>query len=412
MNDHDILVRLEAIRTCRKQDEKHNKIEKLLSKDKARRIVQWAMDPFVHFGIHSRFEVEPGKGEWSDTTNDVLRRMALRDVAGQSAYALLSHELMRVGPSTQELIWRVLNKNLKWGTGVGTVNKIRPGTLRSFNPMLSHKLAQRYIKQWPVCVEPKYDGVRALILVMGEGVKVVSRNGKPLPGAEYIARDVQKAADEGRIPLSTELVLDGELDTPSGFNVTVGGSRTHKPNEELQFRAFDMLPADAFFAGGTDKPLTERMGLRDFVVKALGTPRVKAVPHKWLHSIDEIMEEFDRIRSYGGEGVMVKRQGGGYECRRSFNWLKVKDQETIDLTLVEVEEGTNFHQGMVGSVVGEDTDGRRYKVGIGLTDEMRKAWWDDPPYGLVFEVEYHERTRKGDLRHARIKNIRDDKVGE
>ncbi len=146
-------------------------------------------------------------------------------------------------------------------------------------------------------------------------------------------------------------------------------------------------------------------------IEDISHSHVKKAPVWYANNHTEIMEYYNGVRHSGGEGVIVKNTDGEYHCKRSRNWLKIKDQQTVDAPIVGLEEGTGKYEGMLGAVI-VDLDGVDVRVGSGFSDEQRKDLWFDQPIGQMIEIEYHEKTPDGSLRHPRFVRFRDDKPVE
>ena len=91
--------------------------------------------------------------------------------------------------------------------------------------------------------------------------------------------------------------------------------------------------------------------------------------------------------------------------------LKIKEELTLDLLVVDVEEGEGKYEGMLGKLIVQEKDGTQHKVS-GMTDEERRLWWNRPSIiiGQVVEVKAMKRLPNGSLREARFKAIRHDKT--
>jgi len=80
----------------------------------------------------------------------------------------------------------------------------------------------------------------------------------------------------------------------------------------------------------------------------------------------------------GFEGIMLKDPSAPYELKRSHAWLKIKPTITVDLEVIDFEEGTGKNVGKLGALVCEGVDnGKAIKVNVGggFSDEQRDDFW-------------------------------------
>ena len=120
-----------------------------------------------------------------------------------------------------------------------------------------------------------------------------------------------------------------------------------------------------------------------------GSDDILASVQAYLSMISKCL---DRMIAEGKEGLMLNRNCK-YFTRRHNGILKVKQFYTVDLEIVDLEEGTGRLSGTLGAFV------VRYKnnylrVGSGMTDDQRKKFWDDGLnlIGRVIEVKYKDES--------------------
>ncbi|MGE0042324.1 MAG: DNA ligase D [Vicinamibacterales bacterium] len=297
--------------------------------------------------------------------------------------------------------------------------------------------------------EPKYDGIRAIVLVDPErGARLWSRNGR-----EKTAQfpDLVAALDAWAPALGGPHVLDGEvvaLDAagrPAGFerlqgriNVKAPGYRSkatpRTPAEQpAALMVFDLLRAGEVDLRGL--ALTERRARLEAMFAAHPPPAasVRLTPQA-AGDGRALMAEAE---AGGWEGLIVKRARAPYRPgKRSPEWQKLKILRQDEFVVGGWTEprGTRTR---FGALILGTWDGRRLRyagdVGTGFTgDELDRVGalldaratdtspFDPPPKTagaahwvtptLVVQVRYTELTDEGRLRHPVYLGIRDDKA--
>lgn len=194
--------------------------------------------------------------------------------------------------------------------------------MRPFKPMLA---AQKSCHEWPedlrlpVLASPKVDGIRCIIL----NGKAVTRSLKPIPN-RFIREELEKAAPwmDG---LDGELVA-GEVTDPDVYRNTssVVMSKEKEPDLQVRFVVFDSILKP-------ELPFHERLEIARDTVS--GPDRVdigisvQMVPHRLLHSWDEVTALEELYLEEGLEGVILRCPYSPYKYGRS----TVKEQGMVKL---------------------------------------------------------------------------------
>lgn len=235
-------------------------------------------------------------------------------------------------------------------------------------------------------VSEKLDGVRA----WWDGESLYSRQGNRFDAPATFVEGFPK------------VLLDGELWIGRGTFERLSGIVRRSPGREsawqdVRFMVFD-LPGHP---GTFDQRLARLKELLDTVK----TSRIGLVEQFRIEDETELMATLDEIVAGGGEGLMLRRSDSYYRRGRSDDLLKLKVYQDAEAVVVGHLPGRGKFEGMLGSLLVEMPDGRRFKLGTGFSDEMRRS---PPPAGTTVTYKYYGKTRKGIPRFASFLRIRDE----
>jgi DNA ligase-1 len=165
---------------------------------------------------------------------------------------------------------------------------------------------------------------------------------------------------------------------------------------------FDILPAWEFRQGVSTMNQRNRLRFLADHKNAIAATGVAEVIESRVIDLDSLvgkieLEDFSRqvVETEKLEGVMIKSMDAMYQCKRGHNWMKIKPIITVDLTVIEVEQGTGRNADRMGALVCRGTDqGREIltNVGSGFTDQQRTEIWEtfkaspDAVLGQVVEI--------------------------
>ena len=242
----------------------------------------------------------------------------------------------------------------------------------------------------------KLNGVRGTYF---EG-KLVSRQGKEINGLDHILSDISKL-----IPDATDWVIDGELirknidhvSDNENFRLTAGIINQEDGDKSLiQFVIFDILPKSEFLYGESKLLYRDRLVQLEAMreqIRRLKLSNLQVVRILYTgRNMAMISSALILMTIEGKEGVMLNRNCK-YFRKRHNGILKVKQFYTVDLEIVDLEEGTGRLSGTLGAFVVR-YKGNYLRVGSGMTDEQRKIFWDEGVglIGRVIEVKYKDES--------------------
>ena len=233
-------------------------------------------------------------------------------------------------------------------------------------------------------VSEKLDGVRAV----WDGQALRFRSGAPIGAPGWFT---------AALPATP---LDGELWAGRGrFENLVGMVRRQTPDDaawdDVRYQLFDRPGAPDSFAARAAQ-------LRDLVSQA-GVSHLQAVAQMTLESPAALQRQLGRVVAQGGEGLMLHRATAHWRPGRSGDLLKLKPLADAEAVVLGYEPGRGRHAGRLGALAVQAPDGRRFRLGTGLSDAERDA---PPPVGAVVTYTYRGLTEAGLPRFASFLRVR------
>lgn len=334
-------------------------------------------------------------GDMYDTFLELLNDLNTRSVTGNAATEEVERFLCH-WCSKWEYKWysKVLQKDLKIGITEKTINGVfGKDFIPTYSCMLSHPLT-KYPKRF--VIDAKMDGNRMNGFVYADGsVACLSRNGLPIEGYTEIEAELAT--------LPRGFMYDGEIMDKSGnFNETQKQVRKKGvKGKEGDLHIFDMVSIEEFNAGKGTTKYERRLAALDVLFSAHSHDSlVRMKPSRVLYAnkpddIEFVQNMHMDFLTLGYEGTMIKDLDAVYECKKGRAIQKLKDSYTIDLMVVDVEEGKagTILEGTLGALVVElshtdileqlpveqhlhKKEGTfRVNVGGGYSHQLRDQFW-------------------------------------
>ena len=395
--------------------------------DTLKRVVSMALDPMLQFYIRKipDYVTMPGETETLEWALGRLSVLSTREKTGNAAIEHLRMVLSSINTNDAKVIERVIEKDLKCGVSVSTVNKIWPKLIHEYPIMLASGFDQKLVDDitFPAVAQLKLDGMRANVVVENGKVSVFSRNGKPVDLLGHFD-EVFLAMAEGQ-----DMVFDGELmvmledgkfmDRKGGngiCNKAVKGTISDREASMIHIVLYDLIDDLEAWRKGTHKvAYRDRVTKLSNKLKKFPNTKGSLVDGKLVSYPHEAEEYFNEVFARGEEGIILKDLQFVWEDKRSKGLIKFKGELECDMRVVGWEEGTGKNVGRLGALVIESEDGIiQTNVGTGFSDEQRAEFTPENTIGKIVSIIYNARIKsKGDAKERlflpRFIELREDK---
>ena len=382
-----------------------------------KKVLKYTYSPFKQFYITSttakKNKMLCDPNQIHDTIFELLDDLTNRVYTGHDAIAMVN-SFVSNNPGHEDLIYNILDKNLKTRTGADLINKAIPKCVPTFkvalaNPYDKHKKKVDFDKQtW--FASQKLDGVRCLAIVDENGkCNFYSRQGKTFDTLNVLRVEIES------LQLSN-IVFDGEvcIVDQNGVEDFQGIMKEIKRKDHTiknpKYKIFDYIMLEEFDNQYSERKLSDRLTcfnmIYNFKAKQLNCIDVL---EQWEVKSEEHFQELAELATKSNwEGLML-RKDCEYKGKRSNDLLKVKKFFDEEYVVKGVEnaihriivDGKEVEEEMLSNVIIEHK-GCDVGVGSGFDQEERKKYFKNPELiiGKTITVQYFEETMNQDGCHS------------
>lgn len=263
-------------------------------------------------------------------------------------------------------------------------------------PMLATDWKKIKTITYPCICEPKFDGVRCLMIIKTSGITFLSRTGKEYTSLDHIADGVkfyigeQLKFTEASTPHIDTIILDGEIYSDElNFQEIVSAVKAYKENShKLKFRVYDIVSEQG--------QMHRRMELL-LITQAINSHLVEIVNWTTVGSDEEVKAYHDQYVSQGYEGAILRMRQGKYaQGQRSRELLKVKEFDETEFAFKNFEFGQRGVEDLIAvcwDITG-DKEFRAKVVGT-LKDKVELYAKNDFAEGKSFTIKHFGYTEDG-----------------
>ena len=318
---------------------------------------------------------------------DILEKeFVTREITGNAAIERLRDILSNA--EEPEVIERLIKRDARCSVNSTLLNKVFPNLIPEIPCMLAQPMNEKTLKniKFPAFSQLKADGMRCIAFITSNNVRMFSRN-----GTEIICEPLKNTLmtigqiEENLLSDNVALMLDGELicykdnklldrKTSNGIcNKVLKGTANENELNLIQMQLWDIVKIDSnTFSPLEDKSYEARLEDLYSILNMSVFSKLEVIPTEVVNSMEEALEHFQKMLSQGLEGTILKNQDAKWSNTRSKDLVKLKEENTIDLLVVDIEEGSGDFEGGLGAIICETSDKKlRVRVGTGFSFEDR-----------------------------------------
>lgn len=344
----------------------------------------------------------------------MLNALNARIVTGNAAVELVEMTIGMYTKEDQDLLCKILDRNLKVGISLDNFNKTSGESIDKFQVALAKKL-QDVKNVDPIdgtwFVSRKMDGARCITIcnqdwVDGElkqEVKFFSRQGKEFTTLSNLIPDVKQmflACGAGTFILDGEMCLVDENGDEHFDWIMKEITRKNHTIENPCYQVFDLLNDDWFYGRESSENFGDRLHALCETWYQTQPEHIRVAEQERITS-QEIFDKWqEKAKDGDWEGLMI-RKDVPYEGKRTSNLLKIKAMQDAEYIVEGVINGkATYNEGGakeydIISALMIRHKGNLVKVGSGLSKEQRIGWYSRPDeiIGKVITVQYFEESK-------------------
>ena len=354
----------------------------------------------------------------------MLRDLNSRLLTGHEAISYVNG-YVEANKKYEDLIYCVVDKNLKTRTGADLINKAIPKCVPTFKVALANSYDKQKGKvnfdtqTW--FASHKLDGVRCLAIVDENGTcNFFSRQGKTFDTLDTLKNEIE-GLNLRNIVFDGEVCVVDENGAEDFQGIMKEIKRKDHTIENPKYKIFDYLMLEEFDTQVSKRSLSDRLGKFNMVYNTFNE-QLNCIDllEQWKVESEEHFQELAELATKNNWEGLILRKDCEYKGKRSNDLLKVKkffDEEYVVKSIETsthriIVNGLEVEEEMLSNVVIEHK-GCDVGVGSGFDQSERRKYFKNPELiiGKTITVQYFEETLNQDgchsLRFPVVKHVYD-----
>ena len=382
------------------------------------KVLKYTYSPFKQFHLTSTTVKKNKKLEPREGYNDLfylLDALTKRTITGHDAIQYVKGYVQYMDEWQQDLVFCILDKNLKTRTGADLINKAITGCVPTFKVALANSYDKQKSKvdfnEQTWFASQKLDGVRCLAIVDENGkCNFYSRQGKTFDTLDTLKNEIESLN-------LFNVVFDGEICIvdDEGVEDFQGIMKEIKRKDHTiknpKYKVFDYLMLEEFDNQESKRNLSNRLGNFNMIDSEFISSKLKCIDllEQWKVESEDHFQELAELATKNNWEGLILRKDCEYKGKRSNDLLKVKkffDEEYIVKGVENsihriIVDGLEVEEEMLSNVIIEHK-GCDVGVGSGFNQEERRLYFNHPDriIGKTITVQYFEETLNQDGCHS------------
>ncbi len=420
----------EEIRSSNSRKYKQEVLQKYKDDEVIKRYLKIAFDPYTRYGLsYAKLtkDVRVGNTWCAPTVFDLFDYLEVHNTGRDQDIAVCQLALDWIAGDDRDacnLLSMLICKDISIGVEAKQINAVIPGLIPTFDVQLAQKYFEKpeKLEGKSFAITTKIDGGRIIAIKENGQVSFYTRAGQRYEGLVDLEREMLESFPDGTV-LDGEITLLNNKGIPSkeAYKQAMKITRADGEKHGLKMLVFDAMYIDEWKTQKCTHDWVERRSL----LEGLYFYSPLKQEHKYFELLpvlyrgtdtSKVLELLDEAIANQEEGVMINICDAVYEFGRTWNLMKVKKMNTLDLEIVGFEEGSGRLAGTLGVILVRYKDGNIVKVGSGFSDDLRDQIWEYQLHysGKIAEIQYFEETTNADggisLRFPVFKDFRPDKL--
>jgi len=381
--------------------------------------LKYTYSPFKQFHLTSATVKKNKKLELREGYNDLfylLDALSKRTITGHDAIQYTKGYVNGMEDWQKDLVFCILDKNLKTRTGADLINKAIPKCVPTFKVALANSYDKQKSKvdfnEQTWFASQKLDGVRCLAMVDENGkCNFYSRQGKTFDTLDVLKNEIESLN-------LCNVVFDGEICIvdDNGVENFQGIMKEIKRKDHTiknpKYKVFDYLTLEEFDNQVSKRTLSDRLTTFNMIYSEFVSfycPYSIDKLEQWKVKSEEHFQELAELATKNNWEGLILRKDCEYKGKRSNDLLKVKkffDEEYVVKSIETsihriIVDGLEVEEEMLSNVVIEHK-GCDVGVGSGFNQEERRLYFNNPEsiIGKTITVQYFEETLNQDGCHS------------